>query len=150
MNTNTQKREAIFQFLFHLELAVNNAHRKELILKDEVSIKEYWEEFKPGLEYELTKKQESELLETVLSTLREHHDLEDIIETYASKWKNDRISRVNYTILLMSIHELTFEKHTPYKVVINEAIELSKKFGDKDSKDFINGLLDKYYKEEIL
>ena len=61
----------------------------------------------------------------------------------------DRISKIDLALLKLSIYEIKFAK-LPFKVVINEALELSKKYGDKKSKSFINGVLASIVKEEIV
>ena len=55
-------------------------------------------------------------------------------------WKIDRISKIDLSILKLAIYEI---KHTevPYKVVINEAVELAKKYGEDNSRNFVNGVL---------
>lgn len=149
MNPNSLRREIALQFLFHLELPVNNEQREELIARAEQNFDRYWDEFKTGLAHILDHENEQKLIVTLKSLLIQHNHLVDSIEKYSTNWKIERISRVNFSILLSAIHELTYIPQTPHKVVINEAIELSKKYGDQDSKDFINGLLDKYYQDEI-
>lgn len=55
----------------------------------------------------------------------------------------DEVSPVEKAILRLAAFELTFRKDVPYKVVINEAIELAKAFGAEDAHKFVNGILDK-------
>ncbi|MCW5197532.1 transcription antitermination factor NusB [Buchnera aphidicola] len=55
----------------------------------------------------------------------------------------NRLSEVEKSILRMSVYELLKRKDIPYKVIINEGIEIAKIFGSKDSHKFINGVLDK-------
>ncbi|MGL4476160.1 MAG: transcription antitermination factor NusB [Shewanella sp.] len=55
----------------------------------------------------------------------------------------DEVSPVEKAILRLATYELTFRKDVPYKVVINEAIELAKAFGAEDGHKFVNGILDK-------
>ena len=59
-----------------------------------------------------------------------------------------RISKVNIALLKLSIYEITYRK-IPYKVAINEAIELAKKYGEETSPAFINGVLASVVKEQI-
>jgi N utilization substance protein B len=53
------------------------------------------------------------------------------------------LSPIEHAILLLGAHELTHDLETPYKVVINEAIELAKKYGGTDGHRFVNGVLDR-------
>ena len=55
-------------------------------------------------------------------------------------WKLDRISKIDLSILKLAIYEIKY-KEIPFKVVINEAVELAKKYVEDSSKNFINGIL---------
>jgi len=69
------------------------------------------------------------------------------LEKFSNHWALDRMSMIDRNILRLGISELLFDASTPPKVVINEAVEIAKKFGSADSPDFINGILDKVFKE---
>lgn len=64
-----------------------------------------------------------------------------------SDWKIDRISKIDLAILKLAIYEIKYKK-LPYKVVINEAVELAKKYGEDSSKAFVNGILASIVKEK--
>ena len=72
--------------------------------------------------------------------------LDSLIESQLVKWKLNRISKVNLSILRISTYEILFAEDVPGKVSINEASELCKKYSDNKSVSFINGVLDKVYK----
>ncbi|MFQ6848160.1 MAG: transcription antitermination factor NusB [Clostridium perfringens] len=72
--------------------------------------------------------------------------LDSLIESQLVKWTLNRISKVNLSILRISTYEILFAEDVPGKVSINEAIELCKKYSDNKSVSFINGVLDKVYK----
>ena len=72
--------------------------------------------------------------------------LDSLIESQLVKWKLNRISKVNLSILRISTYEILFAEDVPGKISINEAIELCKKYSDNKSVSFINGVLDKVYK----
>ena len=74
--------------------------------------------------------------------------LDEIIKKYVENWEIGRLAIIDKNILRMGIFELLFLDDIPPKVSINEAIELAKKFGDVDSARFVNGVLDRIYKEE--
>ena len=61
-------------------------------------------------------------------------------------WKIDRISKVTLAILKLAIYEILYTK-TPFKVVINEAVELAKKYGEDTAPQFVNGILASVVKE---
>lgn len=64
-----------------------------------------------------------------------------------SDWKLERISKIEVAILKLAIYELKYTE-IPFKVVINEAVELAKKYGEETSKNFINGILASVVKEK--
>ncbi|MBI9109691.1 transcription antitermination factor NusB [Maridesulfovibrio ferrireducens] len=80
-----------------------------------------------------------ELLLNVWNTLEE---LDEIISKYSKHWKIERIAKAELAILRLSVYELLYKADIPLKVGINEGIELAKKFGDDNSRNFINGILD--------
>lgn len=76
-------------------------------------------------------------------------ELDQIIQPIAPEWPLAQISRIDLTILRMSLYELTHMKDVPPKVVINEAVELAKAFGSDNSSKFINGVLGTAYRTLI-
>lgn len=76
-------------------------------------------------------------------------EVDVLIKKFSDHWALERMSMVDRNILRLGICELVFTTSTPPKVVINEAVEIAKKFGTEDSPDFINGILDKVFKETI-
>ncbi len=75
-------------------------------------------------------------------------EINDIIsKNLKEKWTIERVSKIDLSILKLAIYELLYTE-TPYKVVINEAVELAKKYGDDYSKSFINGILASVVKEK--
>ncbi len=69
--------------------------------------------------------------------------IDSIITKFSTNWKLHRISRVDRNILRMAIAEMTSLPDSPGPVVLNEAIEIGKKYGAENSGAFINGVLDK-------
>lgn len=61
-------------------------------------------------------------------------------------WRLERLAAVDRNILRLAMYELLFLTDTPHAVVINEAIEIAKKYGAKDSARFVNGVLDGFVK----
>ena len=66
--------------------------------------------------------------------------IKDIEKNLKSDWKIERISKIDLVILKLAIYEIKY-KNLPFKVVINEAVELAKKYGEDSSKNFVNGIL---------
>lgn len=75
-------------------------------------------------------------------TIEHLDELDEMITRQAENWRMTRMSAVDRNIMRMSIYELLYEPETPYLVVINEAIEIAKRFGTDKSSQFINGILD--------
>jgi len=71
---------------------------------------------------------------------------EEIKNSLTSEWKIERISKVNLSLLKLAIYEIKY-KEIPYKVEINEVVELAKTYGEDSSSKFINGALAKVVKE---
>ena len=77
------------------------------------------------------------------------NDIQGLIEkNLKADWKIDRISKIDLSLLKLAIYEIKYKK-IPYKVAINECLELSKKYGEESSKNFVNGILASVVKEEI-
>lgn len=72
--------------------------------------------------------------------------IENIEKNLKADWKIDRISKIDLSILKLAIYEIKY-KDIPFKVVINEAVELAKKYGEDNSKNFVNGILASVVKE---
>lgn len=66
--------------------------------------------------------------------------LANIEKNLKEEWKLSRISKMDLSILELAIYEIEFSE-IPYKVAINEAVELAKKYGEDKSKNFVNGIL---------
>lgn len=69
-------------------------------------------------------------------------ELDRIIGEHSQNWKLARIGKVEMTILRLALYEILHLPDVPPKVAINEAVELAKRFGDENSKNFVNGILD--------
>ena len=68
-------------------------------------------------------------------------EVDEAIKKYSQNWSFDRLNNVDKSILRLSIYELLYLKENPPSVVINEAIELAKKYSEEESAKFINGIL---------
>ena len=75
-----------------------------------------------------------------LGTLKNVEEIDKLIEAYAANWKLPRMARIDHALLRVGTYELT-ALATPFKVVINEAVELAGRYGGASSKAFVNGVL---------
>ena len=74
-------------------------------------------------------------------------EIQELIEkNLKADWKIDRISKIDLSLLKLAIYEIKYIQ-IPYKVAINESLELAKKYGEETSKNFINGILASVVKE---
>jgi N utilization substance protein B len=73
--------------------------------------------------------------------------IDEIIRRHAEHWRLDRMATVDRNLLRLAVHEFLYGKDTPKTVVINEAIEIARRFSAQESPQFINGVLDSIKKE---
>ena len=69
-----------------------------------------------------------------------------IMKNLKADWKMERISKVDLSLLKLAIYEIKY-KNLAFKIVINEVVELAKKYGEEQSKNFVNGILASIIKE---
>lgn len=131
----SEMREQAFKIMYSLEIQKNENLEEQLELyiesneiKDESAI-EYIKDAVLGIE-----ENKKEILGNIEKNLKKD-------------WKIERISKIDLVILKLAIYEITY-KEIPYKVVINEAVELAKKYGEDNSKNFVNGILASIVKEK--
>ncbi len=72
------------------------------------------------------------------------------ISDYATNWQIKRMAIIDRNVMRIGLYELQHTTDIPPKVAINEAVELAKKYGDLESSKFVNGILDKIHKKEIV
>ena len=74
---------------------------------------------------------------------KNHEEIDNIIKNYSTGWDFDRLVKMDKDILRIALSELLYIKETPMKVVVDEALELAKKYSTDDSASFVNGVLAK-------
>lgn len=67
--------------------------------------------------------------------------IDEIIQKCAPEWPISQINRVDLAVLRQAVYELLFKRQTPTKVIIDEAVEIAKRYGGKTSSSFVNGAL---------
>ena len=80
-----------------------------------------------------------ELVEGVWTNIK---TLDGVIERFSQNWRVDRLGKIELTVLRLAVFEMLYRPDVPPKVAINEALDLSARFGDAKAKSFINGILD--------
>ena len=81
-------------------------------------------------------------------TIENLNIIDETIKSKLKNWDFSRISCIDKAILRFSIFSMFFETELPEKIIINEAIDIVKKFGTKDSYKFVNGILDAVKRSE--
>ena len=125
----TKARERAVQALYQIDVAATDL--------DE-ALSRFWKSFEP-VDREVMDLAE----ELVRGVARHRRDIDETIESVSTNWRLDRMARVDRNVLRLAVHELVHRPDVPVKVVINEAIELGKKYGSESSGAFINGVLDR-------
>jgi len=85
--------------------------------------------------------------ELVRGTVREEESLDRVIEALAEGWRLDRLAKVDKNVLRMALYELNEHPELPVSVVINDAVEIAKKYSTEDSGRFVNGILGSYLRQ---
>lgn len=131
----TVARDMAFKFLYQVEVQKEN---------NEEAINLFFEN------NEIVSKDGKKYILGIANGVNEH--LENILELIKKNlkqdWKIERISKVTLAILKLAIYEIVYAK-IPFKVVINEAVELAKKYGEETAPAFVNGILASVVKENI-
>ena len=131
----TAIREHAFKLIYSLEIQKQEDKQEAIELYMESN--------------ELTdEKAKAYIEEAIFGIEKNKKEIFKLIETnLKSDWRIERISKVNLAILKLAIYELKYTE-VPFKVVINEAVELAKKYGEDASKNFVNGVLASVIKEK--
>ena len=97
---------------------------------------------------DITNQSAIEYIQDAISEIKKNEEaIQQQIKTNLKPgWKIERVSKIDLSILKLAIYEIKY-KELPYKVVINEAVELAKKYGEDTSQKFINGILASIIKE---
>lgn len=86
--------------------------------------------------------EDKEYIKSIVKGVIEKKDtLDETIKKYLKDWTMDRISKTDLAILRVAVYEMLYREDIPYKVSVNEAVELAKIFSDGTSPSFINGVL---------
>ncbi|WP_392553639.1 transcription antitermination factor NusB [Orbus wheelerorum] len=128
MNPRRRARECAVQAIYSWQVSKNDLSDVEVSFMAEQDMK--------GVD----KKYFRELLNGVaLNTV----EIDSKMEPYLNERSLEELGQIERAILRIAVYELLKREDVPYKVVINEAIDLTKTFGAEDSHKFINGVLDK-------
>lgn len=129
-------RELLFKLLYELEIQKNDVEEQIDLFIENNNI--YDKNVQDYIKNEVT------------GIYKNISDITNLISSNLKKdWQIDRLSKINLALLKLAIYEMIYEK-IPYKIIINEVVELAKKYGDDSSHSFINGVLASIVKENNL
>ncbi|MDO5674125.1 MAG: transcription antitermination factor NusB [bacterium] len=133
MGLRRQARELALQFLFSLDMQAGLTAPLAEVQAAFAGFSEHFASTRAALPYARN------LVEGVCRHWRE---LDQDIAAHSHNWRVERMSAVDRTILRIAAYELRWAEDAPAQVVINEALEIAKRFSIDDSAPFINGILD--------
>ncbi|MGH9867740.1 MAG: transcription antitermination factor NusB [Candidatus Polarisedimenticolia bacterium] len=127
MGERRRAREFALQMLFQLDLCPSDI---------EIAIEAFWSDKNVADHVRAFAE------EIVRGTVLRREGLDEVLTSVTLNWRIPRMAVVDRNVLRMALYEFLFQPDTPRVVVIDEAIEVAKKFGNDDSGPFINGVLD--------
>jgi N utilization substance protein B len=129
----TKARERALQALYQIDVAAEGI---------DDALGRFWKSFEP------VEREVMDLAEVLVRGVAgNRRAIDDTIERISTNWRLDRMPKVDRNVLRLAVYEL-LRSDVPVKVVINEAIELGKKFGSESSGAFVNGVLDRVAAEQ--
>ena len=122
------RRELAFCYIYSQEIQKQNSKAQVKIFLDSL---------------EIENNRDREYVKDSAQAIKEHNEeISKLIEeNLKTGWTIDRISTVDLSLLKLAIYEINYLK-TPYKIIINEIVNMAKKYGEENSGSFVNGVLD--------
>ncbi len=128
-----EQREHIFQLLFRVEF------NKREEMEEQVGM---FVEDMEGKD-DVQERDKTYISEKYAQIVEKLPEIDAMLDQVSKGWKVSRMGKVELTILRLAVYEMKFDEDIPEKVAINEAVELSKKFGGDEAPAFVNGVLAK-------
>jgi len=132
MRRRTKARECALKVLYQIEMTKDNY---------DDSLRKFWER-----ESEVEKAVMEFAGQLVKGVKDNAKQIDETISKYTTNWQIGRMAVVDRNILRVATFEILYLDDIPPKVSINEAVDIAKKYGDKNSGKFVNGVLDKINK----
>ncbi len=134
-------REVSMKYLYGMDLNKSWDEELETIDKEDEKLEDYINE-----EEDLDDDTDFPYLNCVVSGVKDNkEDIDNLIEENSKSWKINRFSKIDLAILRVAVFEIIYIKEKfddiPYRVAINEAVRIAKKYGTKESSKFVNGIL---------
>ncbi len=128
-------RELAFKLVYEIEIQKDEDEQLEIFIENnditDEKVVEYLKDIKKGI-----RENSEEINKLIENNLKEN-------------WSLKRISKINLSLIKLAIYEMVY-KNLPYKIAINEVVELAKKYADESAPIFINGILASVVKEKNL
>lgn len=128
--TRRALRENIFRILFRVEFNSKEEMKEQI-------------DFSVSTIEGILPEEEQYIIDKTNKIISLIDEIDGKITEISDGWKLDRIGKAELAILRLAIYEMKYDEDVPFKVAINEAVELSKIYCNEDTKSFINGLLAK-------
>ncbi|MCI7106382.1 MAG: transcription antitermination factor NusB [Lachnospiraceae bacterium] len=129
--TRRELRESTFKMLFRIEFHETGELQEQMTLF--------------GEEIAGFKEEEFNYLKQKCNNIIAHvNEIDEAINAVSEGWKTSRMGKVDLTLIRLAVYEIRYEEDIPFKVSVNEAVELAKKYGTDDSPSFVNGILAKF------
>ncbi len=131
----SQAREQAFKLLYSIEIQHETSEEQvDLYLENNDILDEKTREY---------------IIDVINGIKQNKEEINQLIkENLKQDWQLDRIPKINIALLKLAIYEIIY-KEIPYKVAINEVVELAKKYGEDNSPTFINGILASVVKTKL-
>ncbi len=130
--TRSELREQVFKLLFRVEFNSMEEMREQEEL------------FIENSDVELSEKDAAFVKDRYEQIASRISEIDKLINDETTGWDTERIGKVELAILRLAVYEIKFDDSIPTGVAINEAVELSKKFGQDGASSFVNGVLAKF------
>lgn len=125
-----QARATAFKMLFQIEVGKNEREIANVTLEEAIA------------EKTIDPRDTGFISDLVDGVLKNREELDAFIRRYSQGWNFERINPVEKNILRIALYEIWHKEDIPFRIAINEAIELAKEYGDQESGAFVNGILD--------
>lgn len=133
MGIKRQARECALQILYPLDMVMRSG-------TDPLSVDDAAAQFFDNFDADVRARERAETI--VRGVFRERARIDALIGEHSPRWRIERMALVDRNVLRLCIYELLFDSETPARVIIDEGVEIAKRFGAEQSASFVNGVLD--------
>jgi N utilization substance protein B len=127
MGVRRKGRELALQVLYQLEITEEQSAR---------ALQDFWESFESGPP---AREFARSLVDGVIERRAE---IDALIAAASENWRVERLSRIDLNVLRIAVYEMTTSPPLPIEIAVDEAVEIARKFGTRESAAFVNGVLD--------